>query len=244
MRSTEPSSPQAPRDKVDAGFGVDRLAALPIEHRQDSLDPGVEIEGPGIATIQAVDRPLDGHRLQVHAPGPVLPALHRPGGRLGEPGFRAGILAQLPPEFPLDAGVDGRADGRGLLLLAIRGLDSSNRLASATAASTYSGSRAPGRERTSSMAVSKYRRSSLAYQGPRAGLAIMSGGRNRTAKSSGTIGSIRRSSGADSASRTSRRPRPPFGAGRPGTTMNASPSPLQGTPAEKLGALQPPRRAA
>ena len=46
--------------------------------------------------------------------------------------------------------------------------------ASATAASTYSGSRAPGRDRTSSMAVSKYRRSSLAYQGPRAGLAMMS----------------------------------------------------------------------
>ena len=53
------------------------------------------------------------------------------------------------------------------------------------------------------------------------------GGRNRTAKSSGAIESIRRSSGAGRASRTSRPPRPPFGAGRPGTIMNASPSPCR-----------------
>ena len=46
--------------------------------------------------------------------------------------------------------------------------------ASATAASTYSGSRAPGFDRTSSIAASKYRRSSLAYQGPSAGLAMTS----------------------------------------------------------------------
>ena len=43
-----------------------------------------------------------------------------------------------------------------------------------TAESTYSGSRAPGFDSTSSMAVSKYRRSCLAYQGPSAGLAITS----------------------------------------------------------------------
>ena len=36
--------------------------------------------------------------------------------------------------------------------------------ASTTAASTYSGSRAPGFDSTSSIAVSKYRRSSLAYR--------------------------------------------------------------------------------
>ena len=46
--------------------------------------------------------------------------------------------------------------------------------ASATAASTYSGSRAPGFDSTSSIAASKYRRSSFAYQGPSAGLAMTS----------------------------------------------------------------------
>src|SRR5256885_103962 len=100
---------------LGGSFSVDRLAAFSIEHCQDSLDPGVEIEGPGIATIQAVDGPLDGHRLQIHAPGPVLPALHRPGGRLREPWFWTGILTQLPSELPLNTGVDGRAYGRRLL---------------------------------------------------------------------------------------------------------------------------------
>src|SRR5262249_8333378 len=46
--------------------------------------------------------------------------------------------------------------------------------ASTTAESTYSGSRAPGFDSTSSMAVSKYRRSCLAYHGASAGLAMTS----------------------------------------------------------------------
>jgi hypothetical protein len=58
-------------------------------------------------------------------------------------------------------------------------------------------------------------------------------GRNRTAKSSGAIGSIRRSSGAGNASRTSRWPLPPFGAGRASTTMNASPSLFRAAPRPK-----------
>jgi hypothetical protein len=40
-----------------------------------------------------------------------------------QPGVWAGVLAQLASELPLDAGVDGCADGRRLLFLPIRGFD-------------------------------------------------------------------------------------------------------------------------
>jgi site-specific DNA recombinase len=99
------------------------LAALPVEDGQDPLDLGVEVEGARVAARQAVDRPLDGQGFQGHAPGPVLPAFDGPDRCLGQVGCWAGILAQLSPELPFDAGVDGRADGRCLLLLPIRGLD-------------------------------------------------------------------------------------------------------------------------
>ena len=64
-------------------------------------------------------------------------------------GCWAGILAQLPPEFPLNTGVDGRADVAAFCFSRSAALTPMT--AFATAASTNSGSLAPGRERTSSM---------------------------------------------------------------------------------------------
>ena len=71
------------------------------------------------------------------------------------------------------------------------------------------------------------------------------GARSRTARSSAAIGSTTRSSGGGTAFRTSRRPLKLSEAGRADTTTERFSLALHGrTPAEKLAAFQPPRRAA
>src|SRR5215472_15445991 len=102
---------------LEKGFRVDRLAALPVDHRQDPSHPRVEIQGARVAAELAVDGALDGEGLEIHAPGPVLPALDPPDGGLREARLEASILTKPGAEMPLDAGVDRCTDSGGLLAL-------------------------------------------------------------------------------------------------------------------------------
>src|SRR5262252_6245379 len=110
-------------DILEKRFGIYCLAALPVDHGQDPSHPRVEIQGASVAAELAVHGALDGERLEIHAPGPVLPALDRPDGGLRETRLGAGVLTKPGAEMPLDAGVDRGTDSGGLLALAISGLD-------------------------------------------------------------------------------------------------------------------------
>src|SRR5207237_10824933 len=81
-----------------------------------------------IAAELAVDRALDRYGLEVHALSPVLPALHRPDRALRQSRLGARVLAEPGAQVPLDPGMDGRADGGGLLSLAIRRFDAGDRV--------------------------------------------------------------------------------------------------------------------
>src|SRR5690349_3135292 len=104
------------------GLRVDRLPGFPVKDREDTFDPGVEVERAGIAAFEAVDGAFDDEWLQGHACRPVAPALHRPYRRVGQTRFRARVVAEDPSEMPLNPGVDGRADGGHALFLTIGGL--------------------------------------------------------------------------------------------------------------------------
>src|SRR5262245_14741870 len=111
----------AVRDVLEEGLRVNRLAALPVDHRQDPGHARVEIQGARVAAELAVDGALDGEWLELYAPGPVLPALDRPDGGLREARLGPGVLAEPGTEVPLDASMDRCADGGGLLSLAVGG---------------------------------------------------------------------------------------------------------------------------
>src|SRR5215467_908024 len=149
----EPLGGVAVGDILEEGFWIDGLAALPVDHGYDPSYPRVEIQGARVAAELAVHGALDGEGLEIHASDPVLLGLDSP-----DSGFRkAGSGPASSPSrvrrchsMPAWIAVPMAAAfwrSRSAALTPVT--------ASATAERTNSGSRAPGRARTSSIAASK-----------------------------------------------------------------------------------------